>query len=341
MSIETIFFVSLHPNTDQNMLLSIIIPAFNAARYLEACLDSCLALEADKEIIVVDDGSTDQTPSILERYAQQHPLIRTYHQANQGQSVARNLAISIALGDYIYMVDADDCLYSPTPDVPPVLPIATMQSQRYDIIGLQVMYQQQDGTRRPWSHQMQHWPFDREYATGADFVRCHNIEGLVYGYLFRRSLFVRYPELRFTPGIYHQDEELIFKIFTLAGPVVYRRGYTYLYYEREGSSINTRTLERRRRLMDHNLIIIERLIQWRDERQLHDVMHFKLAYFTMDVLRQLIRYNHPADYQRQVIERLRMMGLYPLPWLNDVKYLGMKLLTLSPSLIRFWTWVRQ
>ncbi|MBP5500899.1 MAG: glycosyltransferase family 2 protein, partial [Bacteroidales bacterium] len=200
------------------MLLSFIIPAYNVEKYIVACLDSCLAQDIDDmEVIVVDDGSTDSTPALLNEYAQEHPCVKVFRQENQGQSVARNLAIERATGEYIYMVDSDDKMMEGK-----VLPIDTMLSGKYDIIGVQVMYQLEDGTRRPWSHQMERWPFDQEYATGVDFVRNHNIEGLVYGYLFKRSLFTQHPSLRFTPGIYHQDEELIFKLFTLAGPVVYK-----------------------------------------------------------------------------------------------------------------------
>jgi len=321
------------------MLLSIIIPAYNAEKYIAGCLDSCYRWTSElrtgeMEVIVVDDGSTDSTPTLLAQAALTHPNLRLMHQANQGQSVARNLAIEAAQGDYIYMVDADDAMMGP-------LPLSTAKEGRHDIIAVQVMYLLENGTRRPWSHQMERWPFDREYASGADFVRCHNIEGLVYGYLFRRQLFVQHPELRFTPGIYHQDEELIFKLFTLAGPVVYRRGYTYLYYEHTGSSLNTRTAARKRKLMDDYVMILQRLVSWRNERTLHDMMRYKLSYLTMDMLRILIAKRYEPDYAEAVILEMRHLGLYPLPWLYDVKYLGMKALTCHPALVRLWIQLSQ
>lgn len=316
------------------MLLSIIIPAYNAEKYIVGCLDSCYRWTSELgpeelEVIVVDDGSTDDTPTLLQQYQATHTNLRVMRQANQGQSVARNLAIESATGDYIYMVDADDQMMG-------TLPIETARSGGFDIIAVQVMYQLENGTRRPWSHQMERWPFDQVYASGADFVGNHNIEGLVYGYLFSRRLFVEHPELRFTPGIYHQDEELIFKIFTLAGAVIYKRGYTYLYYEHSGSSLNTRTAARKRKLMEDFVVILRNLIAWRDEKGLHEVMRYKLSYLAMDLLRMLIEKRYEPAYATEKIEELRALGLYPLPWINEVKYLGMKALTCSPSMVRLW-----
>lgn len=316
------------------MLLSIIIPAYNAEKYIEECLDSCYRWTSElageeMEVIVVDDGSTDSTPTLLKHQAEQRANLRILHQANQGQSVARNLAIESAQGDYIYMVDADDAMMGP-------LPWQTIREGRLDIIAVQVMYQREDGSRQPWSRQMERWPFDQEYATGADFVRNHNIEGLVYGYLFRRQLFTRHPALRFTPGIYHQDEELIFKIFTLAGAVIYKRGYAYLYYEHSGSSLNTRTAERRRKLLQDDLVILQNLIAWRNQHQLQEVMRYKLAYLAMDVLRYLIRQQYDGPSCQAAIEQLKELGLYPLPWMAEIKYAGMKLLTFHPRAVIWW-----
>lgn len=324
------------------MLLSIIIPAYNAEKYIVGCLDSCYQwttdiADKDLEVIVVDDGSTDQTPTLLQQYASAHSNLRIMHQANQGQSVARNLAIEAAQGEYIYMVDADDAMMGP-------LPIEQAKSGVYDIIAVQVMYQLENGTRRPWSHQMERWPFGQEFASAADFVRNHNIEGLVYGYLFRRALFAEHPELRFTPGIYHQDEELIFKIFTLAGKTIYTRGYSYLYYEHTGSSLNTRTEARKRKLMDDAMTILRNLVAWRDRfgatdartQELREVMQYKLSYLSMDILRMLIRGHYDDEYIKQVIAGMSEMGFYPLPSIAEIKYQIMRLLTCRPSLLAWW-----
>ena len=89
------------------MTLSVIIPVYNAAQYLEACVSSLRVLSSligiGMEIVMVDDGSTDDSGEMCDRLGDQ-----VLHQPNQGVSVARNAGIGIAKGDWLWFVDADD-----------------------------------------------------------------------------------------------------------------------------------------------------------------------------------------------------------------------------------------
>lgn len=89
--------------------ISIIIPVYNSEKYLKKCLDSVLNQTIDDfEVICIDDGSTDGSLSILQKYAQEYNNLRVLSQSNQGQGKARNFAISQANGEYIGFVDSDD-----------------------------------------------------------------------------------------------------------------------------------------------------------------------------------------------------------------------------------------
>lgn len=93
--------------------ISIIVPIYNTQEYLSKCLDSLLNQTIDDiEIIAVDDGSTDSSPAILDRYASKSTKIKAIHTENKGVSSARNLALSVAVGDYIGFVDSDDWVES-------------------------------------------------------------------------------------------------------------------------------------------------------------------------------------------------------------------------------------
>ena len=91
------------------MFLSIIIPVYNAEKYIGACLDSLLAQDiSDYEILCVNDGSKDGSAAILENYARQHARIQVIHKENGGVTSARNAGLKAAQGDFIWFVDADD-----------------------------------------------------------------------------------------------------------------------------------------------------------------------------------------------------------------------------------------
>lgn len=91
--------------------VSIIVPIYNVAKYLEECLDSLLKQDFHNlEIICVNDGSPDNSAKILQKYSELDERIRVITQENQGQASARNAGIADATGDYILMVDGDDML---------------------------------------------------------------------------------------------------------------------------------------------------------------------------------------------------------------------------------------
>ena len=99
--------------------LSFIIPVYNVEKYLRKCVDSLLNQDFNNyEIILVDDGSTDESPQICDEFvresqesrvkSQEYPLIRVIHQANAGVGAARNAGLKVAQGEYVCFVDSDD-----------------------------------------------------------------------------------------------------------------------------------------------------------------------------------------------------------------------------------------
>lgn len=92
-----------------NPKVSIIVPIYNSAKYLAKCLDSITGQSYNNlEIILVNDGSTDDSGKIIDKYAKRDSRIKVIHQANQGQSAARNAGLAKATGDYLGFIDADD-----------------------------------------------------------------------------------------------------------------------------------------------------------------------------------------------------------------------------------------
>lgn len=91
--------------------ITVIVPVYNTERFLSKCIDSVLAqTHSNLELLLIDDGSSDCSPQICDEYALRDERVRVFHQMNAGVSVARNLGIENATGDYIIFVDSDDYL---------------------------------------------------------------------------------------------------------------------------------------------------------------------------------------------------------------------------------------
>ena len=95
--------------------ISVIVPIYNTAKYLENCLDSIVnQTHKELEIILVDDGSTDESGKIADTYTKKDKRIKVIHQKNAGQSAARNHGLKSVTGDYVSFIDSDDFITSDT-----------------------------------------------------------------------------------------------------------------------------------------------------------------------------------------------------------------------------------
>ncbi|GAC1629879.1 MAG: glycosyltransferase [Nevskia sp.] len=181
--------------------LSVIVPAWNAAPYLDVLLRSLLAQTIDDlEIVVVDDGSSDATAAIAEALAAADPRLRLIRQANAGVSAARNRGLDAARGRWIAFADADDWL---APDTCARW-LAQAQDQDLELlIGASFRFESavpsapsfQEGPRAP---------VVEGRAAIRDAVRTRSWRHFVHLQLIRRDLLDRL-QLRFVEGIVHED----------------------------------------------------------------------------------------------------------------------------------------
>ena len=94
---------------EKTPFFSILVPTYNQAQYLGEALDSVLAqTDSDWEAVIVNDGSTDSTPQVLEQYAQKDPRFKIFHQENGGTGSALNMALKFAQGQWICWLSSDD-----------------------------------------------------------------------------------------------------------------------------------------------------------------------------------------------------------------------------------------
>ena len=94
-----------------NVKLTIIVPVFNAEKYLKRCIESFIhQIDDQTEVILIDDGSTDMSGEICDEYSQKYDYVSTIHQENCGVSATRNAGIKFSLGEWITFIDSDDIM---------------------------------------------------------------------------------------------------------------------------------------------------------------------------------------------------------------------------------------
>lgn len=131
---------------DSDRLLSVIVPAYNVAEWLPRCLDSILEQTYHNlEVLVIDDGSTDDTPQIIDTYADQDQRIVAIHQPNRGLVETRDIGIREAKGDFVGFVDGDDEI------IPEMYERLLRNALKYDaqISQCGILYCFYDGRRKP------------------------------------------------------------------------------------------------------------------------------------------------------------------------------------------------
>ena len=132
-------------------LITFTVPCYNSVAYMDKCIHSLLRAGEDAEIILVDDGSTDETGALADRYAEQHPgIIRTFHQPNGGHGEGVNQGLRNAQGLYFKVVDSDDWLDGAALDaLMTLLRHASTEDRPVDLVVCNYVYEHvEDNTQR-------------------------------------------------------------------------------------------------------------------------------------------------------------------------------------------------
>lgn len=204
-------------------LLTVVIPVYNVEKYLKRCIDSILIQEwKNYDILLVDDGSTDNSPQICEDYAKAYDIISVIHKENGGLSEARNTGISNAEGEYVYFLDSDDWIEPNTfSDLAEVI-----ESDQYDIISFNPEFVKSE-------HDIIKSDSKRtKRLTGKEALIDMFSYGFITGFatdkIYRKALFTK-NTIQFPVGKYYEDLGTNYKLF-LAAKKVYATNQKYYHY---------------------------------------------------------------------------------------------------------------
>ncbi|MCM1518462.1 MAG: glycosyltransferase [Pseudoflavonifractor sp.] len=294
------------------MRLSIIIPVYNVEKWLERCVRSIVSQSlapSDYEIILVDDGSPDKSGEIADRLAGEYANIRTFHQANQGQSVARNLGIEQAQGEYIWFVDSDDYLIDNT--------MAEFVDKVFnldvDILCAQMEIGDREGN---YLGRGSVQPFEFESVMTGAHALCHGMElSSVCNNLYRRKFLID-NNLRFYPGITQQDVEFNTRAFALAQKVAFFDKAVYYYFKTGASSTTGMTPAKRKRLLLDSAIVTRECKKTAGavtDKQVRKQLNRRANSIIVGNMYSIMR-NTAYDMEtiEEFVNRAKEYGLYPI-----------------------------
>lgn len=214
-------------------LISIIVPVYNAELYLDECVGSIVNQSyRNLEIILVDDGSTDSSADMCDRWADNDSRIITIHQSNSGPSAARNNAIDQCNGDCVTFVDADDVI---APQYIETL-LTNMVNADADISSLSLKLSATEHSA-PTSKPVTMTAI--EAVEG--ILHQRKLDNAVAGKLYKRSL---WESVRFRTGIYYEDLEVFYHLYLQAQIVVHQDTPLYFYRQHTSSRMGSFNLKR-------------------------------------------------------------------------------------------------
>src|SRR6266404_3875158 len=210
------------------MLFSVIISTFNRAQFIGATLDSVQEQEfRDYEVIVVDDGSTDETPSILQEYKG----IRVLRQSNRGPGAARNYGVSRAQGDYIAFLDSDDLWFPWTLSVFAAL---IREKASPSILSAKTFEFGQDAELASIGNERPRAEYFDDYYTSA---WKHHWVGVGTS-VIQREQFLKVGGIT-EKRINAEDHDLVMRLGTTRGFVQVQSPYTLAYRRQKGGETNS------------------------------------------------------------------------------------------------------
>lgn len=267
-----------------NELISVVIPIYNVENYLEACLDSVLDQTFfNLEIILVNDGSTDSSLQICQKYVTKDNRVQLLNKQNGGLSDARNWGMAVASGKYITFVDSDDVI----------------DKTLFEYLLELIFYNNADISICDPLHCYINEPI--VFTKGSNVVvysKENAIEEMLYqnsflvtawGKLYKRELF---RNISFPKGKLFEDSAIMYRVFDCANNIVYSNAKLYGYMHRE-NSITTRKFDKR----DCDIVEIADVIVDYFSNRSFNLQKATLSYQTSAALRVVLNAPKDNDYK--------------------------------------------
>ena len=272
--------------------VSVIIPAYNTEKYISSCLDSLVnqTLE-DIEVIVVDDGSTDNTLQILNSYAEKYPhKIKVFHKENGGQASARNFGLKYAQGEFLGFVDSDDWVSHNMYE----LMYQEAKLQNAEIVICNIVEHFSD---RKIEHDMTAPPNKLGFAGSC----CNKI--------FSREMV---GEITFPEGLWYEDFEFSAKQLLKSNHIGLVHEGLYHYNCREGSTMHNANAKKNKDILE----VLDHIVEFAEKRGFREQYKNEIEFLYIDhvlfaSINRLEEQDNPE--KKAVIEYLRKATIEKYP----------------------------
>lgn len=282
-------------------MFSIIVPVYNVEKYIEEAVFSVIKQNFnDYEVILIDDGSTDKSGQICDELAKQYPQITVIHQQNQGQSVARNVGIHEAKGEYIVFLDSDDRfavngLYNLNNVIEDNNHPEIIISRRATIINNKIV------------ECKYYFPINElKNKTNVEvYEKIRKYPDMWFGpWIFTVSRkYIETNLLYFYPGILHEDEEWIPRVFFNNGKIGYNNNI--LYVNRPNRAGGTTSTPNIKKLFDRIFIIDEledKFAKSKYSVEIRKCITQKRAMLLFGIINELKQYRKEEKYSDLILE---------------------------------------
>ena len=218
-------------------LISVIIPIYNAEKYLRQCLDSVLAQTyTNYEVIMVDDGSTDSSYNICLEYCNKDDRFKTFQKENGGASSARNLALKHARGEYYSFIDSDDWIENNALECL----LQTAQKDKVDFVVYEASIIDETGAERKGAYSYhKHYGINLPYRMMREMIY-HKEFHVSIPLMFFRKEFFKNNKICFYEGIMYEDMILAYQIYSIANKAVHLPKALYHRRYRKNSVVTTK-----------------------------------------------------------------------------------------------------
>lgn len=240
--------------------VSIIVPFYNVEKYIEKCLTSLVNQTLEEiEIILVNDGSKDESIKVAKDFEQKYPAkIRYYEKPNGGLGDARNFGIKFAKGEYIAFLDSDDYVEP------------TMYEEMYEM----AIKEKSDMVECDfWWEYPNKKKDDRgvEYKNQNDMLLKARV--VAWNKLIKKDIYVKHPEARFAVGLRYEDVEGFYKILPYINKVSFIRKPFIHYVQRNNSISNTQNKKN-----EEMFIVLDNVLNYYKEKNIYEKFEKELEY---------------------------------------------------------------